>query len=280
MCRHIKWHELAVARKWFLLALIFGGLFLAFTAIYATGALDMATLVVEQRMIGRPLLQFDCVLVEWSKFGAAPVNLVFIALLGAACGLTYYRWRVLPYLCILALIGTAAEAVGKQLFALPLPPLMRSGIVELTCPQAGQSPLLHLQLALGMWWKAPLPTLNVQGWAHTVSQMPINISSGLLDHSHSYFSGHALRWWFTGPLFAWLICKHVKPGVVRWLWVLLTLTLCFLSAALQFYVGSHFISDTIAGYLLGTALACFAIGLLMLNDKREIRSNRGRVCQN
>src|SRR5438876_1757352 len=124
MYRHIKWHEPASAHMWFLLALVFGGLFLAFTAIYATGALDMATLVVEQRMIGRPLLQLDCVLVEWSKFGAAPVNLVFIALLGAACGLTYYRWRVLPYLCILALLGSAAEAVGKQLFALPLPPLM------------------------------------------------------------------------------------------------------------------------------------------------------------
>src|SRR6266487_726039 len=164
MYRHIKWHELAGARTWFLLALIFGGLFLAFTAIYTTGALDMATLVVEQRMIGRPLIQFDCVLVEWKNFGAALVNLVFIALLGVACGLTHYRWRVLPYLVILVLISIATEAVGKQLFALPLPPMMRSGMVALACPQAGQSPLLHLQLGLGMWWKAPLPTLNVQSW--------------------------------------------------------------------------------------------------------------------
>jgi len=275
MYRHIKWHELAGARTWFLLALIFGGLFLAFTAIYTTGALDMATLVVEQRMIGRPLIQFDCVLVEWKNFGAALVNLVFIALLGVACGLTHYRWRVLPYLVILVLISIATEAVGKQLFALPLPPMMRSGMVALACPQAGQSPLLHLQLGLGMWWKAPLPTLNVQSWAHTVSQMPINGSSGLLDQSYSYFSGHALRWWFTGLLFAWLFWRHVKPGVVRWLWVLLTLTLCFLGAAIQFYVGSHFISDTIAGYFLGTALACFAIGLLILNDKKRNQEGQG-----
>src|SRR6266487_726040 len=111
--------------------------------------------------------------------------------------------------------------------------------------------------------------------AHTVSQMPINGSSGLLDQSYSYFSGHALRWWFTGLLFAWLFWRHVKPGVVRWLWVLLTLTLCFLGAAIQFYVGSHFISDTIAGYFLGTALACFAIGLLILNDKKRNQEGQG-----
>src|SRR2546425_789012 len=117
---HTKWDEIAVARKWFLLALIFAGLFLIFTAIYATGVLDMATLMVERGIIGRPLIQFDCVLVEWREFGATPVNLVFIALLGTTCGLTRYRWRVLPYLVILVLISIAAEEIGKTLFALPL----------------------------------------------------------------------------------------------------------------------------------------------------------------
>ncbi len=193
----------------------------------------------------------------------SPVNLVFIALLGAICGLTRYRWRVLPYLVFLVLISIAAEEVGKKLFALPLPPMMRSGMTTLTCPQAGQSRLLQLQLGLGMWWKAPLLRLNVQDWAHTVSQMPINISSGRLEQNYSYPSGHAVRWWFTGLLLAWLFWKHIKPGVVRWLFMVLTLTLCFLGAAIQFYVGTHFISDTLAGYFLGTALACFAIGLLI-----------------
>src|SRR5258708_32135864 len=98
MYRHIQWDELAVARKWFLLALIFGGLFLACTALYAMGALDMVTLVVERWVIGRPLTQFDCVLVEWKIFGAARVNLVFIALLGTPCVCTRYRWRALPCL--------------------------------------------------------------------------------------------------------------------------------------------------------------------------------------
>src|SRR5690348_17328130 len=123
---HLREDERAVTRKWFLLALVFAGVFLVFTAIYATGALDMATLVVELRMIGRPLTQFDCVLVEWSNFGAAPVNLAFITLLGAACGLTRYRWRVVPSLAILVLIGITAEAIGKALISLPLPATMVS----------------------------------------------------------------------------------------------------------------------------------------------------------
>src|SRR5260370_12018373 len=155
MYRHIKWDELAVARKWLLLVLIFGGLFLACTAIYATGALDMATLVVERWMIGRPLTPFDCVLVEWKNFGAAPVNLVFIALLGTACGCTRYRWRVLPYLVILVLLGIAVEDVGKTLFALPLPPVMRSGMPDLTCPQAFPSPLHNLHSVLRFSCKLP-----------------------------------------------------------------------------------------------------------------------------
>jgi membrane-associated phospholipid phosphatase len=267
MYKHAKWVELAVARKWFLLALVFGCLYLAVTALYATGVLDMPTLLVERWIIGRPLTQFDCVLVEWRNFGAAPVNLVFVALIGTVCGLTRYRWRILPYLIILVLIGIALEEIGKELFVLPVPPTMRSGMVILTCPHARKPFLLQLQLGLGMWWKAPLLAQNLQDRAHTVSRMPIDLSTGYLEQSNSYPSGHTIRWWFTGLLMAWLFWKHIKPGVVRWLFVLLTLALCFIGAVIQFYVGVHFISDTIAGYLLGTALACFAIGLLILNEK-------------
>lgn len=258
-----------MARAWLLLALIFGGLFLIFTALYALGVLDMATLEVERAMIGRPLLQFDCVLVQWRNLGAAPVNLASVALVGTACGLTRYRWRVLPSLVLLVLVGIGAELIGKSLIALPFPTIMRSGMVSLTCPQAGPSPLQHLQLWLGMWWEAPLQARNVQDWAHTVSQMPINLSSGRLEYNQTYPSGHAIRWWFTGLLMAWLCWRHSRRGVARWLFVVLTLSLCFLGAAISFYIGTHLLSDTLAGYFLGTALACFAIGLLLLNEKKS-----------
>jgi membrane-associated phospholipid phosphatase len=265
--------KLALARNWFLLALFFGALYLAFTALYATGVLSMPTLLVERWIIGRPLTQFDCVLVEWRNFGAVPFNLVFVALIGAICGLTRYRWRILPYLVALVLISIAVEEIGKQLLPLTLPSIMRSGMAILTCPQRNEAHLLHLQLGLGLWWKAPLLSLNVQDWAHTVSQMPIDLSTGHIEQNYGYPSGHAIRWWFTGLLMAWLFWKHIIQCVVRWLFLLLTLILCFLGAAIQFYVGVHFITDTIAGYLLGTALACFAIGLLILNEKTPLPSS-------
>lgn len=269
MSKHIKFYKLAGTRKWFLLALIFGCLFLALTAFYASGVVNKATLEVERWLIGRPLTQFDCVLVEWRNFGAASINLIFIAIVGIVCGLTHYRWRVLPYLLILVLISIAIEEGGKKLFSLPVSLTIHAGMAALACPQEGQSRLQHLQLGLGMWWIAPLPPPGLQDWTHTVSQLPINTYFDRLIPGHSYPSGHGIRWWFTGLLIAWLFWKHIKSDIVRWLFVTLTLILCFLGAAIQFYVGAHFMIDTLAGYLLGTSLACCAIGLLILNEKKR-----------
>ncbi len=267
-----KGNHYATARAWFLLAFVFAALFLVLTAFYASGLLTMPTLLVERWLIGRPQLQFDCVLVEWRNVGAAPVTLGIVTLLGVLCGLTRYRWRVLVMLVALALIGIVAEIVGKHFIALSLPPVMRSGMVALTCPQASPSLLQHIQLAFGMWWKAPLPARGEQDWAHTVSQMPILLSAGHLEENYSYPSGHALRCWFVGLVGAWLLWRHLPAGIVRWLSVILLLIISLLIAAIQFYVGVHFISDTLAGYLLGTSLACCAIGLLKLNEKQKARN--------
>lgn len=269
MSRHMNFYGRADARKWFLLALLFGCLFLVLTAFYASGVINRATLEVERWLIGRPLTQFDCVLVQWRNFGAASINLIFIAIVGIVCGLTRYRWRVLPYLLLLILIGIAIEEVGKNLFSLPVSLTIHSGMAALACPQDEQTRLQHLKLGLGMWWIAPIPPRGLQDWAHTVSQLPINTILDRLIPSHSYPSGHAICWWFSGLLVAWLLWKHIKSSIVRWPLVALTLILCFFGAAIQFYVGAHFLIDTLAGYLLGTSLACFAIGLLILNDKKS-----------
>lgn len=269
------------ARSWFLLALLFTALFLGLTAFYTTDVLTLPTLLVERWLIGRPQLQFDCVLVQWRNIAAAPATLGITALLGVWCGLTRYRWHVLPLLLTLALIGVGVEVVGKHMIALLLPPVMRSGMVALTCPQVGSSSssLLRLQLSLGMWWKAPLPVRGEQDWAHTVSLMPVLLNNGHLEASYSYPGGHALRWWFVGLVGAWLLWRHVRRGFVRSLSVVVLLIISFCGAATQFYLGVHFISDTIAGYLLGSALACCAIGLLLLNEKpsRSILSARYRI---
>jgi membrane-associated phospholipid phosphatase len=215
------------------------------------------------------LTQFDCVLLEWRTFGGAFFNLIFIAIVGIVCGLTHYRWRVLPYLLILILLGIAIEEIGKKLFSLPVSLRMHSGMAALACPQKGQSRLQNLQIGLGMWWIAPLPPPSLQNLAHTVSQLPINTGFHRLLSSHSYPSGHVIRSWFTGLLVAWLLWKNIKSGIVRWPFVALTLILCFLETAIQLYVGAHFIIDTLAGYLLGASLAGCAIGLLILNEKKR-----------
>jgi membrane-associated phospholipid phosphatase len=277
MFGHFNFYERADARKWFFLALLFGCLFLVLTAFYASGVINRVTLEVERWLIGRPLTQFDCVLVQWRNFGAASINLIFIAIVGILCGLTRYRWRVLPYLLLLILIGIAIEEVGKKLFSLPVSLTIHSGMAALACPQDEQTRLQHLKLGLGMWWIAPIPPPGLQDWAHTVSQLPINTFLDRLIPSHSYPSGHAIRWWFSGLLVAWLLWKHIKSNIVRWPLVALTLILCFFGAAIQFYVGAHFLIDTFAGYLLGTSLASCAIGILILNEKKYEDMQPGSV---
>lgn len=262
-----KWEGCGEARAWFRLALIFGGMFLVGTIIYATEGLDMATLVAERWLVGRPLTSLDCVLLEWRNIGAAPLVLGLVALIGIIGALTRrYRWRVALYLVLLILFGAVVEGIGKKLITLPIPSSLQSGMTTLTCPQRGDSLSLRLQLSLGMWWKAPVIPINVQDWAQTVSQLPLTISTGKIKYGHTYPSGHAARWWFLGLVLAWLCWRHNKRAVVRWFLTSLVLLLCFLGASIQFYTGVHFLSDTIAGYVLGTALACAAIGVLLLND--------------
>jgi membrane-associated phospholipid phosphatase len=263
-------NKLHRVRTWLLLALLFGTLFLCSFLVYRTGALDSATLRVERWIVGRPLTQFDCVLIQWRNVGAAPATFVLIVLIGTIGALTRrYRWRMLVYLLLLLLFSVIIEEAGKKLFSLPFPSEMRSGMTTLACPQGGQRLLFHLQLALGMWWKAPMPSNSLQDWAHTTSQMPLTVTASNVTDSNSYPSGHATRWWFTGMILAWLWRRHRQPGVGRRLGFWLILMVCFLGASIQFYVGAHFLSDTLAGYLLGTVLGCLAIAALTLNATRR-----------
>jgi len=265
-----RWNNLRRARTWLLMALLFGTLFLGSFLIYRTGVLDAPTLLAERWIVGRPLTQFDCVLIQWRNFGAVPATFVLVVLIGAGGALTRrYRWRTLACLLLLLLFSVLIEEVGKKLFSLPFPPEMGSGMTTLACPQGGHSLSFSLQLALGMWWKAPMPGSNLQTWAYTVSHMPITVATNNVTYSNSYPSGHATRWWFTGMVLAWLCSEHGKPGVGRQLGSWLILIVCFLGAAIQYYVGAHFLSDTIAGYLLGTALACLAIAGFIINETRH-----------
>jgi hypothetical protein len=264
------WESFGEARGWFRLALIFGGLFLAVSALYALGALDMPTLLVERWLLARPLMQVDCVLVEWRNFGSPYITLGLFTAVGALCILAHrYRWPILPYLLLLILFSAFIETLGKQFIGTPLPFTMQSALAELSCPQRGHGLSAQLPLFLGMWWRAPLPAPTAQAFVQRVAHLPIRLTPGSFEDFYGYPSGHAIRWCFTGIVLAWLCWRHMRPAVLRRPLAVVLLVLCYLGAAIHFYIGAHLFPDTLAGDLLGTSLGCLAIGLFVLSDTQR-----------
>lgn len=268
----IAWGAPAGARRWFLLALSFGGLFLVISLLYALGVLDLPTLFIERWLVGRPLLQIDCVLVEWRNFGAPSITLTLFAGVGMACVLTRrYRWYILPCLLVLILSSALIETVGKQLIGIPVPQTLQTAMLSLSCPQRVHGLSTQLPLFLGMWWKAPLPSPAASAFAQTVAHLPMRLTPGTVENFYGYPSGHAIRWCFTGVVLSWLCWRHMKPGALRRPLAVALLALCYLGAAIHFYIGAHLLADTLAGDLLGSALGSLAVALLLLNDTRRHR---------
>jgi membrane-associated phospholipid phosphatase len=174
---------------------------------------------------------------------------------------------VLPLLLLLLLISVGVEGVCKLSIGAPLSPTLRSAMTDLSCPQfAGQSQLFKLEVGLGMVNKVPAQSPGMIRWSHTVAAMPIDLMTTVREHS--YPSGHAARWSFIWFLVAWLALRHIRPQLLGGLLVALLFVFAFMGGFIQFYTGVHFISDVLAGYLLGGALACAAIAVLLLNSPR------------
>jgi membrane-associated phospholipid phosphatase len=256
------------ARKWIILSLVLGTLFLIGTVIYVTGVLFLPTLLVERWLLWRPETGFDCVLAEWRNLGEVPETLILTGLLGVACWLAGYKRRVLPVLLLLLLLGIGIEGVGKLTIGAPLSPTLRSAMTDLSCPQfAGKSQLFKLEVGLGMVNKVPAQSPNMISWSHTVAALPIDLTTSVREHS--YPSGHAARWGFVWFLAAWLAQRHIRPRLLGGFLSALLFVFAFMGGFIQFYTGVHFISDVLAGYLLGGALACAAIAILLLNSAGE-----------
>jgi len=77
--------QISSARKWFLLTLGLSGLFLIYTAVYATGVLDVSTLSVEHWLLNRPIGGLDCVFFEWRHVGDVPASLFLVLALSIVC---------------------------------------------------------------------------------------------------------------------------------------------------------------------------------------------------
>jgi len=69
----------------------------------------------------------------------------------------------------------------------------------------------------------------------------------------------------------------MRPAVLRRPLALVLLVLCYLGAAIHFYVGAHLFPDTLAGDLLGTSLGCLAVGLFVLNDTQRRSGQKASV---
>lgn len=267
----LKMH--ADARKWLILALVLTIAFLIYCGVYATGVTNMWTLEVERWLVGRPESRVDCVLSVWRNLGEIPATVVLLGLVGIACIVGWYRKRVLPLLLLLLLLAVGVETLGKTFIAIPLPNTLRSGMTNLTCPQMDQSSdLIQLELtrigvALGMINLIAPPSQVEISWSQEVSQMPLDLKASKPEYS--FPGGHAIRWSFVWFLVAWLAWRHVRPRFLSALLAALLFVFAFVGGFIQFYIGVHFISDTIAGYLFGGALACCAIAILQLNDTRR-----------
>lgn len=260
------------ARKWLLFALILALAFLICTVIYITGRANMLTLEVERWLVARQESRLDCVLYEWRNLGEVSASIILISLIGIACILGGYRKRILPLLLILLLLGVGIEIVGKSFISTPLPSTLRSGMTNLTCPQLKDiSRLARFEVALGMIDRVAPPSHEQISWAHDVSQMPLDLRTS--EPESSFPGGHAMRWSFIWLVASWLAWRHIRPRPLRELLTVLLFVFAFLGGFIQFYIGVHFISDTISGYLLGGVLACCAIAILLLNDTRRNRAS-------
>ncbi len=243
-------------------------LFIVYTILVASGALLYPTMYQEQWLLQRPLTGFDCVLRQWGNIGDPLPTLLFVLALGGLCLVLRYRTRVLLYLCLLFLLGVAAEWLGKQYFAQPVPGKIYVGLTSLSCPQIWKiSHATRLKIDLGMWWLAP-PVSHVRALnAWYSATTPFSFADA--QTVYGYPSGHAIRWCFIGLVACWLAWRQVKWWPLRVLSMALALLVAFGGGFAQFFIGYHLTTDLIGGYLLGICLACLAIILLGRNERRS-----------
>lgn len=259
------------AWKWLVCAGVLWLLFFIYSAIFATGVLNVSTLQVEYWLLHRPVSRVDCLFYEWRNLGEIPFSGVFILILSGLCILRGYRKRIVLYLLLLLLLCILVETIGKLLLNPPLPDVLRSGMTVLTCPQMYGTPTsTRVAASLGLWWKLPVAPDAQLIWLHRVAATPMDFAHMPVDgHENSFPGGHAMRWSFIGMLASWMFWRHIRPLPLRIVLTVLFFILAFGGGFMQFYIGVHTLADTISGYLFGIGAACCGIALLTLNDPRK-----------
>lgn len=252
------------ASRWFFRSTALMLLFSLYTLLLAAGVFTTSTARVEQWLLSRPITRADCVFYEWRHLGGAFFILVLMVLLGIICFRLGYRWPVALYLLLIFFACLFCEGVGKMVLTQPVPHTVSDGMGALGCPQLYDQPAsVRLSAAIGMWWNVPAAPPHLSQQMRWLSQRPV--VSEWSDLASSYPGGHAMRSSFVGVPICWLCWRHIKRPVIRVPLMILVLAVSLGIGFIQFYLGAHLITDTIAGYLLGLAAACCAIGILLLN---------------
>ncbi|QBD75681.1 phosphatase PAP2 family protein [Ktedonosporobacter rubrisoli] len=266
------WKRRPAAYIWFSLALLLFLLFLAYTIAFVSGSLNTSTIQIEQWLLLRPLSRIDCTLRVWRNTGEALLSLFCFFLLGLSFIFLKYRKRVLIFLFLLLLVGFAIEISGKYSLAQSYPDGMRTAMSKLGCPQLDYSPTsTRIATALGMWWKIPEVPQDAIDQAQDASHQQAVLD--LDSDQHGYPSGRALRACFFWLILSWLFWRHTPIRFLKIPLAILMIVIACIGAFLQFYIGIHFITETISACLVGTMLACCMIGLLLLNERKPPASN-------
>jgi membrane-associated phospholipid phosphatase len=120
--------------------------------------------------------------------------------------------------------------------------------------------------------------LTAFGLSVLTSELSIGLLKGLYDRPRppgslietsaaSFPSGHAIAATVTG---FWIVIALVPPTPARWKWAAWAVAFAFVMAMSRVYLSAHWLSDVVAGALLGAGIAFGWPAVLMAYTRQDV----------
>lgn len=116
-------------------------------------------------------------------------------------------------------------------------------------------------LAIGLWL-ALIPSEGVTYFGKLIFHRARPIFQVIAENSFSFPSGHAARAVACYGFLAYLLLRQVKTRKMRFLAIFSAVILIALADVSRLYLGVHYLSDVLAGNLVGLAGIIFAFGMV------------------